>query len=350
VTVFLHVGCSKTGTTSIQHAMADNAGRLRDEYAINYPGNVRNHWSIALPFLDGERYIPMENHALRENLTNERALQRARNILADVGGNAARYRTQVLSAEQLAHLGAETLRGMKSFFDRLGLPVKIIVYVRHPAERISSLISQKIRAGRWNLATFAIVDGVTSTLRTYADVFGRENMIVRRFGSQYFTNGDLLDDFTSNFNGTPIPGMGGARLRESLSLPALLIADRLFEIAPLTSRARGKEKYLDVIAGPKFLAPRALVEKAIEVHRPCLEFLEAEYGITFDDVDLSRFPETISHEFSGETLASLAAILNDQAVTIEKLTVEVERMRKFLTMTKESAAVGGAYAPGATRQ
>jgi hypothetical protein len=329
--------------------MAENAGRLRHDHAINYPGNVKNHWSIALPFLNGERYLPMDNHLIRERLTPDRALRRAKSILVEVGESAARYPTQVLSAEQLAHLSAETLKRMKAFFDGRGLQTKIIVYVRHPAERISSLISQKIRAGRWSLATFAIVDGVTSTIRTYADVFGKENMIVRRFGTQYFVNGELLDDFTASFYGSPIPGIGGPKLRESLSLPALLIADRLFEIAPLTSGARGKENYLGAIAGPKFLAPRSLVEQAVEVHRPGLEFLEAEYGIKFDDVDLSRFPETISREFSDETLSSLAAILNEQAATIEKLQAEIRKMQKSQRAPVENPAVWVANARGAAR-
>ena len=328
MTVYLHVGCSKTGTTSIQHAMFDNAQRLRADYSIDYVADIRNHWSIVLPFLNGERYLPMENHTLRQRMSPERATQMARKILGDVSDNAARYKTQVMSAEQLAHVSAETLQRLKAFFDRAGLTVKIIVYVRHPAERISSLISQKIRAGRWSLATFVNVDGVTPTLQTYGSVFGRENMIVRRFGQQYFTNGDLIDDFIANFHEGPITGLVKKRMRESLSLPALLIADQLFAIAPLVSGRRASEHYLDAIVGPKFLAPRAWVEEAIKVHRPCLAYLEAEYGITFDDVDLSMFPEGISREFSNETLASLASLLNDQAATIARLTWEVERMRK----------------------
>jgi hypothetical protein len=324
----LHVGCTKTGTTSIQHAMFDNAQRLRAEYSINYAANIRNHWSIVLPFLNGERYVPMENHTLRQRMSPERAMQIARKVLGDVSDNAARYKTHIMSAEQLATVSADTLQRLKSFFGSVGLTVKIIVYVRHPAERVSSLISQNIRSGRWSLASFENVDGVTPTLRTYASVFGRENMIVRRFGQQYFTNGDLIDDFIGNFHEGLIPGLIKKRMRESLSLPALLIADQLFAIAPLVSGRRASENYLDAIAGPKYLAPRAWVEEAIKVHRPCLEFLEAEYGLTFDDVDLSRFPEGISREFSNQTLASLASLLNDQASTITRLTWEVERLRK----------------------
>jgi hypothetical protein len=44
MSVFIHIGTDKTGTTSIQHAM--NADRLRQEYSINYPSIALSHWAI----------------------------------------------------------------------------------------------------------------------------------------------------------------------------------------------------------------------------------------------------------------------------------------------------------------
>ncbi len=61
----------------------------------------------------------------------------------------------------------------------------------------------------------------------------------------------------------------------------------------------------------------------MEANRECLAYLAAEYGIAFDDVDLSQFPETLTAEFSPETIASLAAIINEQSFALD----EVRRSR-----------------------
>jgi hypothetical protein len=310
---FIHIGTSKTGTTSIQRAMKQQGERLRREYSLNYPETSTNHVYIAGPFLEGGTFEPFENRILRRLATRETLTARSNRLVRDIERDAGRYRTHVLSSEQLEHLDEDAIRRVKGFFESLHLSVSIVVYIRHPAERISSLISQKVRSGRYSLETAPLDDRVLPVLKTYAGVFGKENMIVRRFGKQYWTNGSLIDDFTATVNGTPIEGMPDLRANESLSNAAVLIADQLFKIAPLVSGRRSDEGWMHAIAGPKFLAPRAMVERAVEESSECLAYLEKEFGIRFDDVDMSRFPETVSAEFTPEALASLAYLLNEQA-------------------------------------
>lgn len=311
--VYIHIGTSKTGTTSIQRSMAKHAARLRERHSVNYPSVHGNHMLLGLPFLDGHHYLPVENHRLRHRATIEELMARAASLLADLTRDAERYQTHVLSAEQLEFLHSEPVGKIKAFFDGLGMPVRIIIYVRHPAERLSSLMAQRIRSGRVSLRTFSTHDEVLPVLKTYAGVFGKENLIVRKFAPQDFVNGRLIDDFTATFHGAPIEGMTELHENESLSTPAVLIADRLFDIAPLTSGKRASEKWMHRIAGPKFVASRALVEQALDASRGLLEYLDAEFGIQFERLDLSRFPEEIPTEFPPETLASLAELLNDQA-------------------------------------
>ena len=56
--------------------------------------------------------------------------------------------------------------------------------------------------------------------------------------------------------------------------------------------------------------------------------LESEFGIRFDDVDLSAFPETITWEFPTEAIASVAAILNEQSLTIDEMRVQLKNLRR----------------------
>ena len=253
-----------------------------------------NHWPI-VPFLKQQEFRPLDNYVLRGFATRDEVWATARKLLRDFKVEASRYRTHVISAEQLQLLNTGSAQGLRGFFDGLGLQTKVVVYVRHPAERLSSLISQKLRGGQESLRTFLIEDRISPTIRTYAEVFGKDNMIIRRFGPR------------------PISGLNPKRLNESLSVPAVLLADQLFAMNLLAAGARGNERYLDQIVGPKFLAPRSMVREAIEVHRACLDYLEKEFGIQFAEVDLSTFPEVVSREMSSEALASIATFSTSRA-------------------------------------
>jgi hypothetical protein len=323
MTVYIHIGTSKTGTTSIQHAMKQNARRLRSEFSINYPAGMVNHWPIFLPFVDHNTYIPLRNHILMGLGTKETFIAKAERLHRHLKRDARRYKTHVVSSEQALIKDRVGIAKLKQFFDDLGLDSKIIVYVRHPAERITSHLSQQIRGGSTNIASFKNVDVLTPAIRAYAEIFGKDNMIVRRFDRRDFVNGDLIDDFTSIINGTPIAGLNAERLNESLSVPAIMLAEKLFETYSQETGARAPTGYLNRLPGPKFIAPRARVEETLKVYRDYTHYLENEFGIFFDDVDLSRFPETLHWEFTEEALAAVADIINEQGLTIRQLNEEL---------------------------
>lgn len=314
---FVHIGTSKTGTTSIQRIMMQEAGRLRRDLSINYPDTRTNHMVLAMPFVGDAPFTPIDNHVLRGHSTRERLERRGRRLVDGLTRDAQRFETHVLSSEQLQVMDEGAVRRMKGFFDKIGLKTAIVVYVRHPAERLSSLISQRLRSGRFSLEDAAVYDDVFPMLQMYTRVFGREQVIVRPFDRRHWPNGRLIDDFTATVRGTPIEDMTELRENESLSAPAVQIAARLFEVAPLISRKRGHETWLTRIAGPKFRAPRRLVEQAMEASRDCLAYLASEYGIRFDEVDLSQFPETLSTDFPPETILSLAEIMNEQSFALD---------------------------------
>lgn len=327
--LFMHVGCSKTGTTSIQHTMHRNADFLRREYAINYPQPRRNHWRFALPFLKQDAYSLRDVAVMSGQATLAELEAEGRAFLAEFSAECGRYETNVLSSEAFLGLSSETLDGIASFCADRGFATKIIVYVRHPAERISSQINQKVRVGAGALAAPEPAEDIIKPgIERYVAAFGRENVIVRRFGRQYFHNGSLLDDFATVIHGGLIPFPEVESQNPSLSTPAILIANELNALGPWFSKERASSLFLSDIAGPKFKAPRAIVETAVKVHEPSLRYLAEEFDIHFDEVDLSQFPEEISHEFPPETIASLARILNAQALSIRRLNAEVDRLRK----------------------
>jgi hypothetical protein len=314
--------------------MHREAERLRRDYSIHYPSISANHWGLLLPFTDAEHYQPLRNHYLRR-LGSKRSFEKlGQAYLNDLKRNALRTNTQVISAEQFMHADRQALLELRSYLSNLKLQTKILVYVRHPAERLSSNICQWLRAGRANLDTYPLEDRTTPVLRTYEAIFGKENLIVRRFGQQYFLNYNLLDDFTSVINGSPIPGMQQTRLNESISHSGVLFGEYSYAVAPLNSGARGKDEYIRAIPGPKFIAPRWMVEKTLEQHLDGINYLANEFGIRFDEIDLSIFPDEIDRTFPPEALTSLAQIMNDQSLEIESLNRRIQQ-RRFRSRLKK---------------
>jgi len=323
VTVYFHIVFARTGTTSIQATMAANTKRLRREYSTNYPSFSVNHWPAALLFLGKEDFPPLRHTVLRRRVTTAEAYGMARTFRRDFERDAKRYRTHVVSAEQFPLLEPDSATRVRKFFADRGHDTKIVAYVRHPAERLSSSVAQKLRAGLVSLRNFKIEGNFSRPLKNYAEVFGKENMVIRRFGERYFVNGDLIDDFVSVFHGTPIEGLTKQRLNPSMAAPAAILADLLYDTAPISSGQRGWPHYFDRIKGPKFLLPRVVAEEALALGKDSLDYLAREFGIVFDEIEWSRFPDTVPTQFPEETLRSIVLILNEQSLEIERLQREL---------------------------
>jgi hypothetical protein len=344
MTVFLHVGFPKTGTTSIQRTMRGNADSLRDTHSINYPeinhpGIKSNHWPFALPFLEEQKKYPLYDHALKMKKGGHKDFIRAAdNALRSLQQNYSKYKYHVLSSEGFCALNEQTSRNFLDYFKQNGMELRIILYVRHPALQISSRFSRNVKSGAKGLKDIDNLSNfVEPQLKRLVAVYGKDNIIVRRFGNQYFINDDLIDDFTYTVCGEKITNIKKISHNESLSTPALLILDQLNEIAPRFDRSRGSYKYITKIKGPKFLAPRDIVRRYVEKHQTFLEYLNSDFNIDFDDVDYDQFPTAIDRELSEETIRSIAEILNKQSRKIDGLSHLIERafpLQRFIDFVR----------------
>lgn len=322
MTIFLHIGHHKTGTTSIQAALHHNRQRLRDTYSINYPDFAQNHWPFAAPFLSGERFAFFRTLDTDPEVgrLGERAVEQFRK-------DVARYRTHVLSAEDFFHLHRPTLENLRRFFGETGHDVRVIAYVRHPADLASSKLNQRVVLGVATLDDFNVRPNFAKiALENYVAAFGREAITVRRFGAPYFKGGDLMEDFLSLIHPEPVVLEPTGTRNESMTTPSLRLIEALNRIAPKGTPGRASHSYLRKIDGPKFKAPRAVVEKFLAEQSESLAYFASEFGLRFDDVDLSKFPEAMDVEFSDETIASIAKILNEQSVEIRTLKAELARL------------------------
>ena len=200
----LHIGTEKTGSTSIQRYLAKNRVRLREE-GILFP---------LAPGLDNQRALTAiaeensEDSALQEifDIRNPGDLQRFRKELRGKLKeelNAAGCSHVVMSNEHCSsrlrdHSQVEYLRAfLGEFFDR----IRILVYIRRQDDFLVSTYSTMVKTGRTNPIHVPTMKGQLrrydhwDLLSRWAEVFGRENMICRKYDRSELVDGDIIHDF-----------------------------------------------------------------------------------------------------------------------------------------------------------
>ena len=198
----IHIGLKKSGSASIQSFLAANDEALRS-LSIDYALVGRQ----TRTFLG----VPSLSRKAHHNLASE---------VMDRGKFAAKFGTLSelvyharCTPSKLTIISSEMFEGcepghVKDLYDALSVserPSTIILLIRDLLSLIPSSYSQKIRYGvhNYNFDRFfeariaeTRVD-YFSTAKTWADVFGWNNIKVRLLDSAHLTNGDLIDDFLS---------------------------------------------------------------------------------------------------------------------------------------------------------
>lgn len=173
----LHAGLTKTGSTTLQVFLLENAALLA-RHGVAYP--------------HGERWPTTWQHswlgtALREGSPDAEAL-----IDACRG-----YAVGVISGETLINLKPKHLVRLRELMAGVGGDeVKVLVYVRNLADRMLSRLSQQAKLGvayRDTLSAMAREDPTDMRLGNLERAFGAEALEVRLMEGAH----DLVDDFVA---------------------------------------------------------------------------------------------------------------------------------------------------------
>ena len=186
--LFIHIGSHKTGSSAIQRTFRSKETGIEEEglIRIEYRSEItKKNWELS----HGQEF----SDYLRSHIQTD-GKHDYRYLLSYEGfcGNA--YQGYPNAATIASRLRAST-----QDFD-----VKIIVFLRRQDDFIESMYTQMIHEG--GSRTFQ--DFITTTrpetmnwhclLESYAEIFGRENMIVRRYHSEFYPKSDsLIVDFCS---------------------------------------------------------------------------------------------------------------------------------------------------------
>lgn len=202
--VILHIGCEKTGSTSIQNFLYLNRNYLLGKYGYLYPVSLgkRNHTKLGI-------YACNDDKGLARFLPKGRTLGDFRRSLEkdftkEIESTSAK--TIIISNEWL-HPRVKS----KEEFDRLiGLfknlfnEVKVVLYVRRQDKLALSLYSTSLKAGNYKPFKFPTVNDRTelpyfydfnTIYENWVSAFGRGNVYVRAFERDALVQSDVVMDF-----------------------------------------------------------------------------------------------------------------------------------------------------------
>lgn len=325
-TFFIHIGLHKTGTTSIQATLFKNRVRLR-RCDINYLSINQNHSESLYPLFCANPHLYHMNRAIGVD-TEEKAAER--NAIIDKalgdeleGNTCSRF---VISGEDLIRLTRTEIERFRQRLEPFATGFCIVVYVRDPYAFVNSAFQQRLRAG----ATYAQLLANPPRpgyrrIRKFIEAFGRQNVDIRIFEQARFVDGDLIADFL-----TAVGAKGGLakdidviRANEALSLEAALILNEVNKLhprgadeTPNPSRAADLPRRLAAVPGQRFRCPSAVIAAVEPLMADDLQWL---HGVLGESVFTAKPQwEEPSPNWSGDTLNSLAAVINDMANTIAK--------------------------------
>lgn len=208
-TLYIHIGCPKTATTSIQYFCNENK-EILSKNGIYFPIFEQKYKDVN-PYRNGHFLIAHQYDSKGKiNTLDEHRIFRFN--MDHIIYMFSKYNNILLSDESIWHSAHffkkdlwETLKkeSLKSAFK-----IKIIVYLRRQDTSLNSMWNQKIKKSKQRFRSMSWEEFINTTppaiyldyeegLNEIASELGPENIIVRRYGKKYFKNGSIYDDFLS---------------------------------------------------------------------------------------------------------------------------------------------------------
>lgn len=204
--LYLHIGTEKTGTSSVQNFFTANR-ELLSRKGILYPETPgkKNHTGLT-----GAAQESSRGGTLRILLglrTADDVEQYRRELIAGLQSEFASrtFHTVVMSNEHCSSrlLADEEISWLKDAFAPHFDRMRIVVYLRRQDDFLLSTYSTAVKSGvksRLGVPPEHIIESrynYWELLSRWARVFGRENILCRKFERSALKNGDVVDDFLS---------------------------------------------------------------------------------------------------------------------------------------------------------
>lgn len=207
----LHIGLEKTGTTSIQHCLAKNKKQLKAR-GVLYPSCLGElgHVKLTAYALDDAKICDLRTGLGIKSPSavphfRQSVCKQLKREIAESG-----CPTLLLSNENLSsrlHQESE-LRRLRELLLSSCDTITVYVYLRRQSELYNASISTAVKASSndtnvltlpdFGSAPFQLRYNYFELLKRWENVFGKENIVVRRFDKETLVDGNVVEDFINN--------------------------------------------------------------------------------------------------------------------------------------------------------
>lgn len=238
-TLYLHIGGEKTGTTTLQVFLRDNASQLRKRGLV-YPADQNQ------PYFSGAEHAPLVAGLIKDEATVEfvslRKLASSQSAMPSLLRRLKSCDAEiaVISAEHFSSRLTKTshLISLRTSLLQVAENIKIVFYLRDQASLAVSAYSTAVKCGRRAPFDPNEVNSTNpyynhlSTLDLWGSIFGVENLILREFDRQTLYRGDIVDDFFHIID-VPTDGLSRpSRRNESLDAVSLEVVREVNHLLP----------------------------------------------------------------------------------------------------------------------
>lgn len=227
-TCWLHIGMHKTGSTSIQ----ENLAAIKDPQGWRYVTVVDGaNMGQALYSMFATR--PHEFHWFKkQGKTAEQVAKRGARLRRKLAKTLASHAGHdvIISAEALSLMDRRGIAAMKRFLTPHFEAIKVTAYVRAPEGFMNSAFQQQLKHGKARFHFGGVRPKYHRRFHKFDQVFGRKNVILRKFDPASFPNGCIVEDFCRMLGIQGPPPGSVRRVNESLCREAcgILFAYRKF--------------------------------------------------------------------------------------------------------------------------
>lgn len=322
--LLLHIGTGKTGSSSIQSFLQENAERL-SEYGVMLPGSLgaQNHRRLPAIVQSGR---PTDTFLRMKGIT-DRAKQDATRTawLAEFREEIAASTASscIISAEHLSSLDSREVAELKAILTDLFSSIRVLVYLRDPVDYAVSMYDTAIKVGGLLTRPRPPKRGgetdYEALLKAWVTVFGREAMTVRLFDRCELHQGEIVADFAQaakiDTTGFTVPKaknpsmnlLGQALLRRvNRRLPRF---DRQGRVSPHRGQIhRVFEQYFG--QGLKYTPDAALIQSYRETFATSNEWVRATFFPERTNLFATRdYPSAQESSFATEDLDQVADLI-----------------------------------------
>jgi hypothetical protein len=181
--IFLHIGTSKTGTTSLQFFLHNNREHL-SKLGYLYPSQNKTHHNLAFTLL-GDSKADYQTDTWED-------------VLTEIGNS--QQNNIVISSEFFSEINnVDSIEQIATYLAKY--QIKIIVYLKRQDKKVESNFNQLMKTGVYagTVDFFLKQTGKPNYLKLldrWSRIFGRENIIVRPLEKEQIPN--IYQDFLKN--------------------------------------------------------------------------------------------------------------------------------------------------------